>query len=267
MSDAPDFQAVLERLQERSLLTRGARRITNHAIVSLALHHQPEPEEAQHTRHSKHAQAIASLFLQAQEADHHDRQDLLYPDLKLALKRAVFLVEHQGIVGAEIAFDLATAICNHPRGELVDNLELAIEAYRTALTVRTRERVPRDWAKTQNNLGVALAKLPTGDRAGNIQQAINAYRAALTVRTRENLPGQWARTQNNLGVALADLPTGDRAHNLRQAIACYQAALEVFQQERFPADHERTSGHLERARDALEALEKRLPATPLLPDG
>ena len=37
-------------------------------------------------------------------------------------------------------------------------LEQAVEAYRAALQERTRERVPLDWAMTQNNLGLALCE-------------------------------------------------------------------------------------------------------------
>jgi hypothetical protein len=35
-------------------------------------------------------------------------------------------------------------------------LEESVAAYRAALTELTRERVPLDWAATQNNLGNAL---------------------------------------------------------------------------------------------------------------
>ena len=38
-------------------------------------------------------------------------------------------------------------------------------AYRATLEERTRERMPLDWAQTQNNLGAALAALGSG-RAG-----------------------------------------------------------------------------------------------------
>ena len=39
-------------------------------------------------------------------------------------------------------------------------LEQAVAAYRGALKERTRERVPLDWAMTQNNLGTVLS--PSG---------------------------------------------------------------------------------------------------------
>jgi hypothetical protein len=46
----------------------------------------------------------------------------------------------------------------------------------------TRERVPLDWAATQNNLGTALAIL--GERKNDpkpVEEAVAAYRTALSV--------------------------------------------------------------------------------------
>ena len=84
-------------------------------------------------------------------------------------------------------------------------LEEAVAAYRAALKERTRERVPLDWAGTQNNLGNALWRL--GEResgTARLEEAVAAYRAALEERTRERVPLDWATTQNNLGTALSD---------------------------------------------------------------
>ena len=93
-------------------------------------------------------------------------------------------------------------------------LEEAVAAYRAALEERTRERVPLDWAATQNNLGIALQKL--GEResgTARLEEAVVAYRAALEERTRERVPLDWARTQNNLDRALKAL--ADRTKNCR----------------------------------------------------
>ena len=82
-------------------------------------------------------------------------------------------------------------------------LSEAVEAYRQALTVYTRDDLPQDWATTQNNLGTALWAL--GERLGGpeglrrLSEAVEAYRQALTVHTRDDLPQDWATTQNNLG--------------------------------------------------------------------
>jgi tetratricopeptide (TPR) repeat protein len=70
-------------------------------------------------------------------------------------------------------------------------LEQAVAAYRAALEEWTRERVPLDWAVTQNNLGNALALL--GEResgTARLEEAVAAYRAALEERTRERVPLQ-----------------------------------------------------------------------------
>ena len=88
-----------------------------------------------------------------------------------------------------------------------DNAKLAtaIDFYRKVLTVWTRERVPLQWATTQNNLGTALESL--GEResgTARLDEAVAAYREALKERTRERVPLNWAMTQNNLGTALRE---------------------------------------------------------------
>ena len=85
-------------------------------------------------------------------------------------------------------------------------LNEAVEAYRQALTVYTRDDLPQDWALTQNNLGTALwdlgERLGGPEGQGRLNEAVEAYRLALTVATRDDLPQYWARTQNGLGLAL-----------------------------------------------------------------
>jgi tetratricopeptide (TPR) repeat protein len=136
-----------------------------------------------------------------------------------------------------------------------DNAALreAIGYYQDVLQERTRERVPLDWATTQNNLGAALNDL--GEReSGNaqLQQAVAAYQQALLERTRERVPLDWAMTQNNLGLALARL--GEResgtAH-LQQAVAAFQQALLEWTRERVPLDWATTQNNLGAALDDL----------------
>ena len=85
------------------------------------------------------------------------------------------------------------------RESSTERLEQAVAAYNAALQERTRERVPLNWATTQNNLGNALLAL--GERESSterLKQAVAAYRAALQERTHERVPFDWAMTQNNL---------------------------------------------------------------------
>ena len=103
-------------------------------------------------------------------------------------------------------------------------LEEAVAAYRDALKEWTRERVPLDWAMTQNNLGNALETL--GEResgTARLEEAVAAYREALQEWTRERVPLDWAMTQNNLGIALQTL--GERESGtarLEEAVAAYR---------------------------------------------
>ena len=125
-------------------------------------------------------------------------------------------------------------------------LEEAVVAYRGALMERTRERVPLDWAATQNNLGAALWRL--GEREGGtarLEEAVAAYRDALKERTRERVPLDWAMTQNNLGLALWRL--GERESGtaqLEEAIAAFREALRERTRERVPLQWAMTQTNL-----------------------
>jgi len=121
-------------------------------------------------------------------------------------------------------------------------LAQAAAAFRNALEIYTREQLPQDWARTQNNFGNALREqgLRTEGEAGVLllAQAVDAYRYALEVYTRKQLPRDWAMTQNNLGIALSDqgVRTSEEkgAQLLAQAVDAYRNALEVWTREQQP---------------------------------
>ena len=119
-------------------------------------------------------------------------------------------------------------------------------AYREALKEYTRERVPLDWAMTQNNLGDCASRL--GEResgTGRLEEAVAAYREALRECTRERVPLDWAMTQNNLGNALTRL--GERESGtgrLEEAVAAYREALQERTRERVPLDWAMTQNNL-----------------------
>jgi tetratricopeptide (TPR) repeat protein len=95
-------------------------------------------------------------------------------------------------------------------------LEEAVEAFRAALEERTRDRVPLDWAMTQNNLGNALRALGARESGtARLEQAVAAFRAALEEYTRERVPLQWAASLGNEGVAL--MLIADRTNDIAGA--------------------------------------------------
>jgi tetratricopeptide (TPR) repeat protein len=76
----------------------------------------------------------------------------------------------------------------HRSDEHADNaaLSAAIERYRILLTLRPRDRVPLDWARTQTGLGNALTRLGARDReTALLEQAVAAFGAALEEGTRD----------------------------------------------------------------------------------
>ena len=151
--------------------------------------------------------------------------------------------------------------------EHADNAALvkAIATYRLVLQEMTRERVPLQWAKTQNDLGVALDSL--GGREGGtarLEEAVAAFRAALEELTRERAPLQWARTQNELGNALVSLGARESGTaRLEEAVAAYRAALEERTRERVPLQWAKTQNDLG---NALRTLGVRVSSTARLED-
>ena len=143
------------------------------------------------------------------------------------------------------------------REDGTERLDEAVAAFRAALEVVTRERVPLQWAMTQNNLGNALRALGAReDGTLRLEQAVAAYRAALEVWTRERVPLQWAMTQNNLGNALRTLgEREDGTERLDEAVAAFRGALEVGTRERVPLDWAATQNNLGTALSVLGARE------------
>ena len=125
-------------------------------------------------------------------------------------------------------------------GEFGDNGALlsAIERYKRLVDLAPRERVPLDWARTQDGLGIALTTFGRRESGtAKLEEAVAPFREALKERTRERVPLDWAMTQTNLGIALFRL--GEResgAAKLEEAIAAYREALKERTRERIPRD-------------------------------
>ncbi len=170
-------------------------------------------------------------------------------DLEVSIELARRCTEHAGTQdqrGAALT-NLGNALwVLGGRESGTDHLDEAVTAYRSALEIRTRNRVPLDWAETQVNLGVALKDL--GERRtdnAQLEEAVATLRAALEVRTRDRAPADWALTQTNLGsalLALAQRETG--IARLEEAVTAFRAALEVQDRAREPLKWASTQSNL-----------------------
>lgn len=180
-------------------------------------------------------------------------------DLQVSIEAArLLLAAASGFAEAGTALiDLGVALSALGQRESdTARLEEAVEIHRAASKELTRERVPLDWAMTQNNLGNALVGL--GEResgTARLEEAVDTYRAALQERTRERVPLDWALTQNNLSCALRTL--GDRESGtarLEEAVAACHAALQERTREVEPLQWAITQHNLG---DALSTLGQR----------
>lgn len=82
---------------------------------------------------------------------------------------------------------------------------VAIQAFREALNVYTRESHPEAWASTMLNMANAMQYLPSSHPKENLMDAVTAYEELLSVRTRAMDPVGYARILANQGNALAHL--------------------------------------------------------------
>lgn len=119
------------------------------------------------------------------------------------------------------------------------HLEEAIAAFRGALGERSRDRVPMDWAATQNNLGLSLKMLGTRQKStARLEEAAAALRSSLEVRTRDKAPLDWALTQANLADTLRSIGESDNdIGRLAEAVSLYPPVLEERASWKVPRDH------------------------------
>jgi tetratricopeptide (TPR) repeat protein len=112
----------------------------------------------------------------------------------------------------------------------------AIDAFRQALEVRTRDVAPEQWVMSQKGLADALARLAEqrGDGA-MMDEALAAADLVLTVDTQERSPPGWASTQTLRGNLLQGLALVRQDPSLFGAsLAAYDLAVRVWTRERDP---------------------------------
>jgi tetratricopeptide (TPR) repeat protein len=136
-------------------------------------------------------------------------------------------------------------------------LKEAIATWHVVLQHYARDRVPLDWADTQNKLGATLLTLGGLENdTALLREAVAAFHATLEEITRDRVPLAWARVQDNLGNALEAL--GKRENStalLREAVAAQHAALEEITRDRVPLAWARTQNNLGYALFGLGELE------------
>jgi tetratricopeptide (TPR) repeat protein len=116
----------------------------------------------------------------------------------------------------------------------VQALHEALDCFRRAQEIWTRERAPERWAAIENDIGRVYQEMPDGDRVAHVRAAIAHHHAALDVFDPVSHSINWAWTQSALGAAYQCLPTGSALANARAAIAYHQRALDILTRENAP---------------------------------
>lgn len=135
-----------------------------------------------------------------------------------------------------------------------EHLNLALDAFDTAVKTTSRTKTPENWVARQDGLGAVLCQL--GERQKDVallEQAVTTHRSALTVAQNVNsteLKDFW----NNFGTALQILGelTGD-ADKLREAEGALTTALALRNKEENALDWETTQSNLALAQRRLGA--------------
>jgi len=130
--------------------------------------------------------------------------------------------------------------------DLVENLQLSVQAYQAALRFRSPKADPLKYGSTQNNLGTAYWHLAQQvEPAANLRAAIQAYQAASPYYSESRDPQSWAMIENNLGTAFWNLSQYEEpAAWLPEAIAHYERSLRYRTPEALPAACAATQNNL-----------------------
>ena len=194
---------------------------------------------------------VLGLLVTAQAATFYPQQGQSVADrLQPFIERTRVLLASSKLTPDKLAaikrpFADALIIYGEQRGDSNALIE-AVAAFRDALKEYTRERLPLDWAFTQNNLGIALLKL--GERESGTQhldEAVAAFRDALKEYTRDRAPLLWATTQDNLGRALTSIGKRKRdATSLEKAITILRDALQERARSNVPLKWAETQDNL-----------------------
>jgi hypothetical protein len=134
------------------------------------------------------------------------------PNFASQLLRAQSSKEQQILVAITLG-KFGDLMQRFPLGNQEINIELAIASHQICASIFTKNEHSRQWAMTQNSLGVAYNDRIEGERKENIEQAIHSFQVAQEVHTRQNFPFEWAMTQTNLGNAYGNRIEGEHKEN------------------------------------------------------
>ena len=121
--------------------------------------------------------------------------------------RAGITVEERAETYALVQNNLGLAYISMPMTSAGDKIRLAVavQSFREALKVYTRDAHPDQWSSAMLNMANALQYLPSSHPQENLIEAVNGYEALLEMRNKALDPVGYARILANQANALAHL--------------------------------------------------------------
>jgi tetratricopeptide (TPR) repeat protein len=170
-------------------------------------------------------------------------QEALHAGITLEGRPETYALVQNNLGLAYIAMPMTSA------GDKI-RLAVAVQAFREALKVYTREAFPDQWSSATLNMANALQYLPSSHPQENLIEAVNAYEALLEVRNRALDPVGYARLLANQANALAHLgmfgPSVEKLTEARKLLSWHgeddSAAALLEQVERINAQMAATAG-------------------------
>lgn len=147
-------------------------------------------------------------------------------ELRTAVDGYEPLIPFQPSLWADAMIALGSAHQKRRKGARRDNLEAALDCYRSVIEVCQDDPGRGQPVEAMRRLGQAYLDRTAGDRADNVEQAIKVFKDALGVLTPDSTA--WPQVQHSLGVAYNTRKRGDRAENIELALRHLAEAAEAL---------------------------------------
>jgi transcriptional regulator with XRE-family HTH domain len=188
------------------------------------------------------ANALANMGIRSEDAANVTLMDEAIDRYEEAL--SLVAPEDDGDVWAMVQQNLGAALSLRAKRceDLPEHrayLGRAIEAFRAALKLRTRDAKPLEWAMTTQNVAVTLLETasatPGNEGLVLLERADRLLHDTLSLRNRDESPFDWALTQENLAIVAKAMAErcghNQSADYLASAARHVAAALEVYEAE------------------------------------
>lgn len=118
----------------------------------------------------------------------------------------------------------------------------ALDSFKEAVAVFTREDAPEVFAEIQQYLGIIYAEMPDEALKRSMWAAISSssFQEALAFYTKDRHPYEYAMVCNHFGNALAKYPASVHTDNFEKALFYYNEALEIRTAAAFPIERAAT---------------------------